>query len=127
MELSGDHRSELTPAEFSHHSLQAIEAAEGRRKKRKRDTGPDLTGMGIKRELLERAIAEEPAPDEFEAWLLQQVIASPASGPVRAMAIEILADYQNACSVQSFGSWLEDGAPSPRIKDPARPRRSRSV
>ncbi|MEX2426542.1 MAG: type III secretion fhipep protein [Thermomicrobiaceae bacterium] len=122
MEVNLSQQSQLTPAEFSKHALQAIEASEGRRKKRKRDTGPDLTGMGIKRDLLQRAISEEPSADEFEAWLLQQVITSQAGGPIRAMALEILADYQNACSVQSFGGWLTEGAPSPRVG--GRPHRS---
>jgi hypothetical protein len=77
--------------------------------------------MDIKRDLLRRAIEEEPAPDEFESWLLQQVMRAEAGGPVRAMAIEILADYQNAQAHKSFSQWLEDGAPTPRVTDPAQP------
>jgi hypothetical protein len=107
--------TELRPAEHCHQALEAIRVSEERRKRRKRDTGPDMAGMSIKRELLEKAIKADPEPDEFEAWLLEQVITSPTSGPIRAMAMEIHADYENARSVQSFSGWLADGAPTPRF------------
>jgi hypothetical protein len=120
MAMNGDSTSELRPAEYCRQAMQAIRVSEERRKRRKRDTGPDLTGMSIKRELIEKAIEADPAPEEFEAWLLQQVIKSPASGPIRAMAIEIHADYENARAVQSFSGWLAEGAPTPRFDQPRR-------
>ncbi len=71
--------------------------------------------MQMKREILERAIEADPDPDEFEGWLLQQVIDAPAGGPLRAMAMEIHADYENVRAVESFGGWLSEGAPTPRF------------
>ncbi len=102
----------LQPGEFCRQALRALDASEGRSKRRKRDQTPDNIGMGIKRELLERAAAENPPADGFEAWLLEQLIALPASGGARAMAGEVLAEYQLAASDTSFRAWLEAGAPS---------------
>lgn len=116
----------LRPADYCTQALDAIRVSDERRKQRKRDTGPDVFGMDIKRDLLEKGIEADPEPDEFEGFLLQQVIESPAGGPIRAMAVEVLADYQNACMFQSFNQWLADGAPTPRVEDPARRRKRRS-
>ena len=107
----------LRPAEFCRQSLEIIQISEERRKRRKRNTGPDMVGMDMKRTLLERAIEADPEPEEFEAWLLQQVIDAPAGGPLRAMAMEIHADYENARVVESFGGWLSEGAPAPGYDD----------
>ena len=64
----------LRPSEFARKLLRALEASEGRRKRRKRDQTPDQIGLGVRRELLERATVEDPEPDEFEAWLLQRAL-----------------------------------------------------
>ena len=55
------------PAAVCVELLAALEASEGRRKRRKRDTTPDAIGLAIKRELLEAAVREAPAAAEFEA------------------------------------------------------------
>ncbi len=102
----------LQPAQFCAYALQTIEASEGRRKRRRRDTTPDAVGLSIKRDLLQRAVDEQPRANEFEAWLLQQVFSAPAGGPVRAICTEILAEYQIATSDQEFVHWLAAGAPS---------------
>ena len=102
----------LRPGEFSRLLLNALEASEGRRKRRKRDTTPDAIGLGIKRDLLRRAVAEDPAPEAFEAWLLTQALGAPASGPVRALCAEILDEYRFARHDPDFGRWLAAGAPS---------------
>ena len=102
----------LRPAEFSRRYLNSLDASEGRRKRRKRDTTPDALGMLLKRELLERALAADPDPEAFEAWLLAQALSAPASGPVRAMCAEILDNYRFAIQDPGFGQWLADGAPS---------------
>ncbi|HYN87618.1 MAG TPA: hypothetical protein VER55_03765 [Ardenticatenaceae bacterium] len=102
----------LSPGEFSRGLLQALEASEGRRKRRKRDTTPDAIGMGIKRELLRKAVEDDPAPEAFEAWLLSQVLAADATGPVRAVCREILTEYTLAGQDPSFSHWLMAGAPS---------------
>jgi hypothetical protein len=104
----------LRPADVCHHLLAALQASEGRRRRRKRDTTPDAIGLRIKRRLLEGTVRDDPDPEHFEGWLLQQSEAGPAeaSGPIRAMALEVLADWQLATTSDAFRAWLEHGAPS---------------
>jgi len=93
--------------------LAALDASEGRRKRRKRDTTPDAIGLEVKRELLERAIAADPGPEAFEAWLLEQCRAvGGAEGGVRAMALSIFEEWRLAHDATSFREWLARGAPS---------------
>jgi hypothetical protein len=101
------------PAAICRELLAALEASEGRRRRRKRDTTPDAIGLGIKRALLERAIAEDPEPAAFEGWLLEHCLsAGGEAGATRAMALEVLAEWRLAASVPEFGAWLDHGAPS---------------
>ena len=58
------------PAEICGALLAALEAAEGRRRNRKRDQTPDGIGLAIKRDLLQRAVQNDPNPEAFEEWLL---------------------------------------------------------
>src|SRR5581483_7456478 len=97
--------STIRPREVCQALLAALEAAEGRRRSRKRDQTPDAIGLGIKRELLARAAEADPEPDAFEAWLLDypRTCARELSGAVTAMAHSI------------FDEW-----PSRRLKAPAR-------
>jgi hypothetical protein len=78
-----------------------------------RDTTPDVLGMAIKRDLLERAVADDPAPAAFEGWLLERCAAAPASvspGAVRAMALEIFREWRLAAHSPEFSAWLARGA-----------------
>ncbi|HZR99312.1 MAG TPA: type III secretion fhipep protein [Chloroflexota bacterium] len=102
----------LSPGEFSRRLLHTLAASDGRRKRRKRNTTPDAIGLDLKRELLERAAAADPAPEVFEAWLLQQALGAPAGGPVRAMCAEIWDEYAVARQDPEFSAWLAEGAPS---------------
>lgn len=102
----------LRPADLCGQLLAALQASEGRRRRRKRDTTPDAIGLEIKRRLLEGAVAADPPSGEFEAWLMRQCEAQPASGPVRAMAESILAEWHLALASQGFRSWLAEGARS---------------
>jgi hypothetical protein len=72
--------------------------------------------LAIKRRLLEGTVRDDPDAEDFEAWLLQQSEAGDAeasgSGPVRAMALDILADWRLATTSDAFRAWLEQGAPS---------------
>ena len=102
----------LRPSTFSRLLLSSLDASEGRRKRRKRDTTPDTIGLGIKRDLLEASMTEDPEPAEFEGWLLGKALAAPASGPVLALCTQIMAEYRAAASDPSFGRWLAEGAPS---------------
>jgi hypothetical protein len=103
------------PAGFCRALLAAADVSEGRRRKRKRDTTPDALGLRVKRELLERLVAEDPDAGDLDAWLLGQCLAPPeptCAGAVQAMALEILHEWRLARSVSAFGDWLAQGAPS---------------
>ena len=101
------------PRDVCRELLAALEASEGRRQRRKRDTTPDAIGLAIKRGLLEQAVAADPAPDEFEAWLQRQCLAAgPGEGGVRAMALSIFEEWRLAQDAESFRDWLARGAPS---------------
>ena len=108
----GATRTHVRPAEFSLMALRAIEASEGRRKRRHRNTEPDKIGLDIKRDLLRQAGEEDPDPDDFEAWLLGKALSAPASGPVRALGGEILDEYHLARYDPDFSRWLTEGARS---------------
>jgi hypothetical protein len=121
-----ERREPIRPREFSHALLQALEASEGRRKRRKRDQTPDKIGLDLKRDLLERAQEDDPAPEAFEGWLLAQALSAPASGPVRAMCSAILDEYHAALFDPGFARWLEEGAPSDDT-EPATPKSDSEV
>jgi hypothetical protein len=107
--------SDPRPALVCRELIQALEASDGRRRRRKRDTTPDAIGLSIKRDLLEHAVAADPDPDAFEGWLLARCFESAdgaSIGATRAMALEILAEWRLACGTDAFGSWLARGAPS---------------
>ena len=103
------------PAGLCEGLLAALDASEGRRRRRKRDTTPDAVGHGIKRELLEAAVREDPEPHEFEAWLLARCLAAHGTasvGATRMMALDILGDWRLAEAAPEFLEWLARGAPS---------------
>jgi hypothetical protein len=111
--VSGDASSLLRPATVCRSLLAALDASEGRRKRRARDTTPDAIGFGLRRALLERAVADDPAPEAFEAWLCDACTkAGLASGPIRAVAGEIHEEWRLASASDEFRAWLERGAPS---------------
>lgn len=112
METLSQPGAALRPGEFSRLALATIDASEGRRRRRHRDTTPDSIGLELKRDLLKRAAEADPEPDGFEGWLLEQAFAADASGPVRAMCIQILDEYRFACLDPNFGRWLREGARS---------------
>lgn len=114
----------LRPAEVCAQLLLALDASDGRRARRKRNTTPDAVGQGIKRDLLQAAIADDPEPDEFDAWLLARCrTPGIASGPSLAMARDILAEWRDALAVPDFRAWLAAGAPSDdRRAEPRRPK-----
>lgn len=102
----------IAPGEFARQALDAIDASEGRRKRRKRDTTPDRIGLDLKRDLLARLAAESPDAATLEAWLLTTIHAADDPGATRAMCGEILDEYRAASSSGSFREWLQRGAPS---------------
>ena len=103
----------LRPADFCRQLLAALDASEGRRKRRKRDTTPDAIGIALKHDLIEGVVQEDPAPENFERWLMERCqAAGTSSGPVRAMALDLYDEWRLAEASGSFRSWLDQGAPS---------------
>ena len=105
----------LRPAVVCAALLDALDASEGRRRRRKRDTTPDAIGMSLKRQLLAQSVDADPDPEAFEAWLLERCLRGPADasvGALRAMAREVLAEWQFAAASADFREWLAAGAPS---------------
>ena len=101
------------PATICAQLLQAMDASEGRRKRRKRNTTPDALGMEVKRGLLEAAIADDPEPEQFEDWLFARVqAAGELAGATRAMALQTRDEWQFAVASGGFRAWLAAGAPS---------------
>jgi hypothetical protein len=77
----------MRPAEVCRQLLTALDASEGRRKRRKRGTTPDSIGMALKHDLLERAVQEDLDPEVFERWLQERCLAAGSAGsPLRAMS-----------------------------------------
>jgi hypothetical protein len=73
--------------------------------------------MGVKRDLLEALGREDPAPEDFEGWLLRRCAAAADVGATRAMAIDILYEWRLALESGAFKDWLEHGAPSDDARD----------
>lgn len=106
-------RGALTPAALCRGLLGALEASEGRRRRRSRDTTADAIGLGIKRRLLEEIVRDAPDAAAFEAWLLERTLAcGSADGPLRAMALSIWDEWRVAAEAEEFRRWLDEGAPS---------------
>jgi hypothetical protein len=103
------------PASVCRALLAALEASDGRRRRRKRDTTPDAIGMSIKRRLLAQAIETDPDPGVFEAWLVERCLTGFADAPpgaLRAMARDVVAEWRLATTSADFRAWLAAGAPS---------------
>ena len=104
------------PASVCQALLAALEASEGRRRRRKRDTTPDAIGLAIKRNLLVQAVAEDPAPESFEQWLMTRVVAldgeTQSAGAVAAMARDVYEEWRMVQGQDNFRDWLANGAPS---------------
>ena len=108
------------PADICRALLAALEASEGRRRRRKRDQTPDAFGLALKRELLHRAVADDPRPEAFEEWLLRYptTLAAPELvGPALAMGRAVFEEWCLAHSLGEFRRWLEEGAPSDDATD----------
>ena len=103
----------LRPADICRQLLVTLEVSEGRRQRHKHDTTPDAIGRAMKQDLLAGAVQDDPDPEVFESWLLWRCqAAGMAYGPVRAIALEILAEWRLAEASQPFWQWLAQGVPS---------------
>jgi len=129
MKTGKDSVTGLRPADVCQALLAALEAAEGRRRKRKRDQTPDAIGLSIKRSLLARVVQDDPSAESFEEWLLhypEKCDTPEWSGAVSAMARSVLEEWRLAHSMGDFRTWLEHGAPSDDATDEMAPRERRS-
>ncbi len=120
MTTTNDSPKSLRPSEVCQALLAALDAADGRRRKRKRDQTPDTIGLSIKRTLLEQAVHDDPDPEAFEEWLLNYpalYAGQQSSGAVSAMARAVLEEWRLAHSLEEFRVWLQQGAPSDDAKD----------
>src|SRR5690625_7571241 len=98
------------PADLCRGLRGALEASEGRRRRRARDTRPDAIGLRLRRELLEAAIRDDPEPQEFEGWLLQYCTeAGSGNGGIRAMAISIFEERRLGEVGPTFRDWRGEG------------------
>jgi hypothetical protein len=100
------------PADVCRALLAALDAADGRRKSRKRDQTPDAIGLALKREILDHVVQENPDPEMFESWLLNYSQSRYSSGAVVAMARAVLDEWRLAHTMGDFKAWLDRGAPS---------------
>jgi len=115
MKTTAGQSAQFRPADVCRALLTALEASEGRRRRRKRDQTPDAIGLGLKRELLRLVVEHDPPADGFEEWLLNysQMCVTPGSaGATLAMARAVFDEWRLAHSLGDFRSWLERGAPS---------------
>jgi hypothetical protein len=112
----GDDRGRLvsvTPVEVCGGLLSALEASEGRRRRRSRNTTADSIGLAIQRALLEDAVREEPSGANFERWLQERCVAQGESdGAYRAMALLIWHEWKIASQSEDVSAWLTSGARS---------------
>jgi hypothetical protein len=116
------HQDSIRPGQFCQFLLRTLEAAENQTRRRKRDQTPDHIGLGIRRELLERAVVDDPDENQFEQWLFERVLESGTPGAVRSMAMLIIGELRFARTQPEFTAWLQAGAPNadadeaPRVK-----------
>lgn len=103
----------LTPAELCRGLLGALDASDGRRRRRSRDTTADSIGLAIQRELLEVVIRESPDAEDFERFLMARCLAEGESdGATRAMALSIWQQWRLAAEADDYREWIAAGAPS---------------
>jgi hypothetical protein len=108
------------PSDVCRALLAALEASDGRRRHRKRDQSADVFGLAVKRDLLRRAVADDPPADAFEEWLLQYPLTCGTPelvGPAFAMARAVFEEWRLAHTLGEFRRWLEQGAPSDDATD----------
>jgi hypothetical protein len=93
--------------------LSALDASEGRRRRRSRNTTADSIGLEIQRGLLTEAVRESPSAEEFERWLQERCVAQGESdGAYRAMALLIWHEWKLAVQSEDVSAWLTSGARS---------------
>jgi hypothetical protein len=76
-------------------------------RQRARDQQADLTGLALKKRVLEELCEIDPEPEALEAALVQIVEQiGPPSGPTRALAITIRDEWLAACAAPEWTAHL---------------------
>jgi hypothetical protein len=110
----------VTPVEVCGGLLSALDASEGRRRRRSRNTTADSIGLAIQRGLLEDALRDGPSAEEFERWLQERCVSQGESdGAYRAMALLIWHEWKLASEPGNVSAWLTSGAPSDDREGPS--------
>jgi hypothetical protein len=116
----GDSTPVCRPSEVCRALLAALDASDGRRRKRKRDQTADAFGLAVKRDLLQRVVDEDPPPHAFEEWLFNYPTTCERpelAGPALAMARAVFEEWRLTYTLRDFKLWLEQGAPSDDAKE----------
>ena len=111
------------PSEVCRALLAALDASDGRRRKRKRDQTADAFGLAVKRDLLRRVVDEDPPAHAFEEWLFNYPTTCgrpELAGPALAMARAVFEEWRLAHTLRDFRQWLDEGAPSDDAKEGSR-------
>jgi hypothetical protein len=101
-----------SPAGVARRLLAALQASEGRRRRRKRNTTADTIGLEMKGALLAGIAEDAPSAEDFEAWLMERCARAGGGGDIRAIALEIFEEWRLAQVSPELLAWLERGAPS---------------
>ena len=118
--MTGDLSHACRPSEVCRALLAALDASDGRRRKRKRDQTADALGLAVKRDLLQRVVDEDPPPHAFEEWLFNYPTTCEKpelAGPALAMARAVFEEWRLTHTLPDFKLWLEQGAPSDDAKE----------
>jgi hypothetical protein len=91
----------LRPRDFA---VLLLSSGEASPRRRARDQQADRAGLELKRRVLNALAALDPEPEDLEAALLAIVEEQgPPTGPVRAIALALLEEWQAACTIPE---WL---------------------
>src|SRR5260370_11623182 len=93
-------------------------------RQRARDQKADLTGMGLKRRVLEAVCDQDPEPADLEPILMQIIDdLGPPTGPTRSIAAAFLAKWRTpGASPEGIAQLLGQGALlNPEVAAPAGP------
>jgi len=76
-------------------------------RQRARDQQSDLSGIELKREVLQHLLALDPEPAELDIALEQIIVdMGPPYGPTRGICLSVRYDWEAACSSPQFVAWL---------------------
>lgn len=100
--------SALRPADFA---LFLLASGELLPRKRARDQQADLSGLALKRRVLDMLVSHDPEPAELEP-ALQRIIAEigPPHGPTRAIALGLRDEWRDAAGSPELVAWLIEQA-----------------